>query len=123
TNRIVLMSDGLANVGPSRPSDLAGLGRELRREGLAVTTIGLGDDYNEDLMAGLAEASNANYYYVRDAEKLPEIFTQEMGASRSVIARDIIIHIKTPEGVRLKEILGRPEIECGGDSAEIKLPE
>ena len=68
-NRVILLSDGLANVGPSRTSDLSALGRELRRDGLSVTTVGLGDDYNEDLMTALAEASNANYYYVRDAEK------------------------------------------------------
>jgi len=122
-NRIVLLSDGLANVGPSRPGDLARLGGELRREGMSVTTIGLGDDYNEDLMAALAEASQANYYYVRDAEKLPGIFSEELGAARSVIARRVTIRITVPEGVRIREIIGRPEIECGGRSVEISLPE
>jgi Ca-activated chloride channel family protein len=122
-NRVVLLSDGLANVGPSRTSDLANLGRDLRREGMSVTTIGLGDDYNEDLMTALAEASNANYYYVRDAEKLPGIFAEELGAARSVVARGVTIRITAPEGVRLKEIIGRPEIDCTGRSVEIKLPE
>jgi Ca-activated chloride channel family protein len=122
-NRIVLLSDGLANVGPSRPGDLARLGGDLRREGMSVTTIGLGDDYNEDLMAALAEASQANYYYVRDAEKLPGIFSEELGAARSVIARRVTIRITVPEGVRIREIIGRPEIECGGRSVEISLPE
>lgn len=122
-NRIVLLSDGLANVGPSRPSDLAQLGRKLREEGMSVTTIGLGDDYNEDLMTALAEASDANYYYVRDAEKLPAIFAQELGAARSIIARGVTIHITAPDGVRIREIIGRPEIDCGGRSVEIKMPE
>jgi len=122
-NRLVLLSDGLANVGPSRTSDLATLGRELRRESMSVTTIGLGDDYNEDLMAALAEASNANYYYVRDAEKLPGIFAEELGAARSLIARGVTIRITVPDGVRLREIIGRPEIDCSGRTVEIKLPE
>ena len=122
-NRVILLSDGLANVGPSRTSDLSALGRELRRDGLSVTTVGLGDDYNEDLMTALAEASNANYYYVRDAEKLPGIFAEELGAARSLVARGVTIHIRVPEGVRLKEIIGQPEIECRGRSADITLPE
>ena len=122
-NRVILLSDGLANVGPSHTSDLASLGRELRGDGIAVTTIGLGDDYNEDLMTALAEASNANYYYVKDAEKLPGIFSQELGAARSLLARSVIIRIETPEGVRLKEIIGRPEIECHDRVVEIKMPE
>ncbi len=122
-NRVILLSDGLANSGPSRTSDLAQLGRELRGDGISVSTIGLGDDYNEDLMTALAEASNANYYYVKDAEKLPGIFSAELGAARSLLARSVVIRIETPEGVRLKEIIGRPEIECHDRVVEIKMPE
>jgi Ca-activated chloride channel family protein len=122
-NRIVLLSDGLANVGPRNASDFASLGRELRQQSMSVTTIGLGDDYNEDLMTALAEASNANYYYVRDAEKLPGIFAEELGAARSLIARGVSIRITVPEGVRIREIIGRPEIDCTGRSVEIQLPE
>jgi Ca-activated chloride channel family protein len=122
-NRVILLSDGLANVGPSRTSDLSSLGRELRGDGISVSTIGLGDDYNEDLMTALAEASNANYYYVKDAEKLPGIFSAELGSARSLLARSVIIRIETPEGVRLKEIIGRPEIECHDRVVEIKMPE
>ena len=83
----------------------------MRGDGISVSTVGLGDDYNEDLMTALAEASNANYYYVKDAEKLPGIFAQELGAARSLLARSIVIRIEAPEGVRLKEIIGRPEID------------
>lgn len=122
-NRVILLSDGLANVGPSRTSDLVALGRELRGEGIAVTTIGLGDDYNEDLMTALAEASSANYYYVKDAEKLPGIFAEELGVARSLLAREVTIRITVPDGVRLREIIGRPEIECRGRNAEIRMPE
>jgi Ca-activated chloride channel family protein len=122
-NRVILLSDGIANVGPSSTSDLARLGRELRADGLAVSTIGLGDDYNEDLMTALAEASSANYYYVKDAEKLPGIFAEELGAARSLLARSIVIRINAPEGVRLKEIVGRPDISVGDRVAEIKMPE
>ena len=122
-NRVILLSDGLANVGPSSTSDLSSLGRELRGDGISVSTIGLGDDYNEDLMTALAEASHANYYYVKDAEKLPGIFAEELGSARSLIARTITIRIEAPDGVRLKEIIGRPEIECHDRFAEIKMPE
>jgi Ca-activated chloride channel family protein len=122
-NRVILLSDGLANVGPSSTSELARLGRELRGDGIAVSTVGLGDDYNEDLMTALAEASNANYYYVKDAEKLPGIFAQELGAARSLLARAIVIRIQAPDGVHLKEIIGRPDIEFHDRTAEIKMPE
>ncbi len=122
-NRVVLISDGLANVGPSRTQDLATLGRDLHDDGLSVTTIGLGEDFNEDLMTALAESGHANYYYVQDAEKLPDILTEELGSAASRVAGDIRIRIDVPAGVRLREILGHPEIHCDPRTAEIVLPE
>ena len=108
-NRVILLSDGLANVGPSTPRDLRRLGGDLAERDISVTTIGVGDDYNEDLMAGLAEASDANYYYVKDTEKLPEIFAKELGEMLSVAARDVRIEIICPDGVQPLGFIGRPE--------------
>jgi Ca-activated chloride channel family protein len=108
-NRVILLSDGLANVGPSSPRDLRRLGRELAESGVSVTTIGVGDDYNEDLMAGLAEASDANYYYVQDTEKLPEIFAKELGEMLTVAAREVRIEITCPDGVQPIGFIGRSE--------------
>jgi Ca-activated chloride channel family protein len=122
-NRVILVSDGLANVGPQRTSDLVALGQTLRAQKLSVTTIGLGDDFNEDLMTGLAEASRANYYYVKDAEKLPGIFAEELGSAGSRVASGIRIRIEVPAGVCVREIVGHPEIKCEERAAEISLPE
>ena len=108
-NRVILLSDGLANVGPSSTHDLRRLGRELAESGVSVTTIGVGDDYNEDPMAGLAEASDANYYYVQDTEKLPEIFARELGELLTVAVRDVRIEIVCPDGVKPLGFIGRAE--------------
>ena len=119
-NRVILLSDGLANVGPSSPRDLRRLGGTLSERGISVTTIGVGDDYNEDLMAGLAEASDANYYYVKDTEKLPEIFAKELGELLTVAARNIRIEIVCPDGVRPIGFIGRPE-KFAGQRASVQL--
>ena len=108
-NRVILLSDGIANVGPSSNREIANLGQRLAKRGGSVTTIGLGDDYNETLMTALAEASDANYYYVGDVEKLPEVFESELGELKSIVARDIHIEIHCPRGVRPLRFLGRPE--------------
>ncbi|HEX7619483.1 MAG TPA: VWA domain-containing protein [Verrucomicrobiae bacterium] len=108
-NRVILLSDGLANVGPSSPRELRRLGSDLAERGISVTTIGVGDDYNEDLMAGLAEASDANYYYVKDTEKLPGIFAKELGELLTVAARDVRIEIVCPDGVKPLGFIGRAE--------------
>jgi len=108
-NRIILLSDGIANVGPSSPREIRHLGSQLAERGMSVTTIGVGEDYNEDVMASLAEASDANYYYVKDTEKLPEIFNKELGEMVNVIVRDVRIEITCPDGVKPLGFIGRTE--------------
>ena len=60
-------------------------------------------------MAGLAEASDANYYYVKDTEKLPEIFAKELGELLTVAVRDVRIEIICPDGVKPLGFIGRAE--------------
>jgi Ca-activated chloride channel family protein len=119
-NRVILLSDGLANVGPSQPSDLAELGRELASKGISVTTIGLGLEYNEDLMQRLAAASDGNHAFVESPRQLAEIFDKEFGDALSVSARDVIIHIECRAGFRPSRVLGR-EAEIKGQTITMKL--
>lgn len=120
-SRVILLSDGLANVGPSSPGELAKLGKSLRRDGISVSTIGLGDDYNEDLMTALAEASHANYYYVRDAEKLPGIFKEELGSVKSIVARRVELVIELATGVEVREVLGEDNAIIEGRTVRIPV--
>ncbi len=108
-NRILLLSDGIANVGPSSPRQLRDLGHRLAGRAISVSTIGVGDDYNEDLMSSLAEASDANYYYVKDVETLPQIFAKELGSMINVAARKIRIEVICPDGVHPIGFIGRAE--------------
>ncbi|MCP4780810.1 MAG: VWA domain-containing protein [Hyphomicrobium sp.] len=119
-NRVVLLSDGLANVGPSSPRDLARLGRKLASKGISVSTIGLGLDYNEDLMQRLAAASDGNHVFVERPSDLAEVFDREFGDALSVSARDITIIIECKLGFKPTHILGR-DGEIDGNRIKVKL--
>jgi len=106
-NRIILLSDGLANVGPSSPGDLAELGTSLGREGIAVTTIGLGLGYNEDLMTELADASDGNHMFAENARDLARVFERGFGDVLSVVAQDVTVTIRCPAGIRPVRVLER----------------
>jgi Ca-activated chloride channel family protein len=106
-NRIILLSDGLANVGPQSTGELARLGCDLSEEGITVTTIGVGLDYNEDLMTALASRSGGNAYFASAGHELPRIFTEEIGEAMSVLARDVRIRVWCPDEVKPIGILGR----------------
>jgi len=106
-NRIILLSDGLANVGPSSPEELGRLGAALIKEGISVTTVGVGLDYNEDLMTRLSRKSDGNSYFVESSEDLPRIFAAELGDVLNVVAKKVRIIIEFPGKVRPVAILGR----------------
>jgi Ca-activated chloride channel family protein len=106
-NRVILLSDGQANVGPDSTDDLVSLGQSLRREGMSVTTIGLGLDYNEDLMAGLAQASDGNHAFVQEPEDLARIFNLEFKDACEVVAQDVRLRIKCSSGIRPLRVLNR----------------
>ena len=119
-NRVVLLSDGLANVGPSTPGDLAELGRALAGKGISVSTIGLGLEYNEDLMQRLAAASDGNHVFVERPSDLAEVFDREFGDALSIAARDIVITIECKAGFTPKRVLGR-DGEIAGNRITLKL--
>lgn len=107
THRVLLLSDGLANVGPQTPEALGSLGALLVREGVSVTTIGLGLDFNEDLMTRLARRSDGNTYFVANSRDLPRIFNEELGDVLSIVARRVVIELDFPEGARPVRVIGR----------------
>jgi len=106
-NRVILLSDGLANVGPQTPEALTELGRELAQDGITVTTLGLGLGYNEDLMAKLAYISDGNHAFIQEPAALIKIFNAEFNDVLSVVAQQIIVEIHCGQGVQPKRMLGR----------------
>jgi Ca-activated chloride channel family protein len=106
-NRVILLSDGLANVGPDSPAALGNLGASLGRAGISVTTIGLGTGYNEDLMVALAQKSDGNHAFVENSRDLVRIFEFEFKDVLSVVAQDVEIEINCAEGIRPLRVVGR----------------
>ena len=85
-NRVVLLSDGQANVGPRRPVDFEKLGRDLQTEGISVSTIGLGMQYNEDLMLA-ARARERRQPYLRGRRHRPHPGVQQGVRRRAGVLR------------------------------------
>ncbi len=119
-NRAILLSDGQANIGPSSPAALAELGASLRKDGISVSTIGIGEGYNEDLMFRLAERSDGNHSFAQQPEELAAIFQKEFGDLLSVAAQEVLVRIRCRSGARPLRVLGR-EAEISGGEALVVL--
>lgn len=114
-NRVILLSDGLANVGPSSAAELGGLGRSLLKEGISVSTMGLGLGYNEDLMSSLAIESSGNHTFIEDADNLVAVFQREFDDVLSVVAQKIHIRAHMAKGTRPVKVLNYPASIHGQD--------
>ena len=112
-HRAVLLSDGLANVGPRSDEVFAELGREFAQHGIVVSTIGLGREYHESLLASLAGAAEGNNYFVDNPSVLTKIFEEEIGHLVSTVAQGVHLRIQLPDGVEIRRNLGRPLREEG----------
>ncbi|MGZ4115882.1 MAG: vWA domain-containing protein [Bacteroidia bacterium] len=99
-NRVLLLSDGLANVGMSDPESLSALTRDFfEKDRISISTFGVGNDYNENLMARMAMQGGGLYYFIHSPEKLPSIFNEELKGMSKLIAKNTVLKIKFPDDV------------------------
>ncbi len=119
-NRVLLLSDGMANVGPSKPHELAQLGTELAQDGISVSTIGLGLGYNEDLMDQLAASSDGFHQFAQETHDLAKAFDWQFGKLASIVANETVVTMKFPSNVTPIRILGR-DGQVKSNSVQVKL--
>jgi Ca-activated chloride channel family protein len=105
-NRVILISDGQPTEGVTEPLALTNLVKGIRRDGVSVSSIGVGTDFNEDLMQAFAEYGAGSYGYLKDATMLAELFTRDLQQAGTQVARNVTLSFDLPEGVELKDVLG-----------------
>ena len=104
--RVILLSDGNANVGITDPGALERLAGDLSADGVSLSTVGLGMDYNEDVLAGLADLGGGSYDFVGDPQELATAFHDELERSARVVARNTEVILDLPPHVELVEVIG-----------------
>ncbi len=101
-NRVILLSDGLANVGETDPTVIASQVRGLAQRGVSTSTLGVGLDYNEDLMTAMADAGEGNYHFIESPADLPRIFTQELAGLAGTLGTQVRLHLTPAAGGRAR---------------------
>ncbi len=112
-NRVILMSDGHANVGITDERSLVGLSKNSLQSKISVTTLGVGLDYNEDLMTQMADQGAGNYYFVDQPSTTVSIFEKELKGLATTVARNSVAVIKLKPGVVVDRVFGFPFKQSG----------
>lgn len=106
-NRVLLLSDGLANTGVVAPAAIAATAQQAADRGVRISTVGVGLDYNEDLMEAIAENGRGQYSFVDNVGDMEKVFASELGALQSTVARQVAVRIEpAADGVAVVQVLG-----------------
>lgn len=105
-NRVLLLSDGLANQGITKSEKLQAICRDKISTGMSISTFGVGADFDEDLMLNLAEHGNGNYYFIGSPDQIPTIFSREMTGLLAVAAQNVRIAVETAPKVKVEKVFG-----------------
>jgi Ca-activated chloride channel family protein len=103
-SRVILLSDGQANRGLTSVEGICEQVRELASAGVTTSTVGIGFDFNEELMTAIATAGQGNSWYGQRAEDLAESFDAELGFLTNLVWQDVRIKLDTPLLPRMGQI-------------------
>jgi len=104
-NRVLLITDGQANVGVVNPDEIVSQARGLNTRGVSTSTIGIGDDFNEELLLPMAESAGGNAWHAQSPADLRRIFEVELKGLVSQFADAVSLGIIPADGVRIIDVL------------------
>jgi Ca-activated chloride channel family protein len=107
-NRVILCSDGIANVGAVKAEELLDQVRAYREQGVTFTSAGFGAGaYDDELLERLANSGDGNYVFIDSPEEARRVFVEQLSATLQVVAKDAKIQVEfNPERVRRYRLLG-----------------
>lgn len=109
-NRVLLITDGLANVGETNTDEIVSQAKGLFERGVSTSTVGIGEDFNEDLLIPMARAGGGNAWHVAEAADMQRIFSVELEGLLAQFAHDVSLGLVPSDGVRVTDVLNDFEL-------------
>ena len=103
-NRVLLLTDGLANHGVTDHIALVSHAGELRRRGIATTTFGVGADFDERLLRDISHEGGGQFYFIETPAQIADLLTSELGEALEVVRRDVALQIALPAGAEAEPL-------------------
>lgn len=104
-NRVVLITDGLANVGITSTDEIVTQAMGLYQRGVSTSTIGIGADFNEDLLMPMAQSGGGNAWHVVEPNDMQQIFQVELEGLIAQFAHTVSLSLIPADGVRIVDVL------------------
>ena len=118
-NRVILLSDGLANVGETNPDAISTEVHNMMQKGITSSAFGVGDDYDEDMLEAMARSGDGNFFHIDSPDQLPEIFEVELQGLLASLGKSVKLALLPLQGTVLSQVLNDLEQD---EEGAIKLP-
>ncbi|MEH2363741.1 vWA domain-containing protein [Nostoc sp.] len=109
-NRVLLLTDGHANMGIQDPKILTATSGQKAEEGIITTTLGFAQGFNEDLLIGMARAATGNFYFIQSIDEATEVFSIELDSLRAVVGQNLKVTLELADGVSLVDTLSLAQV-------------
>ncbi len=109
-NRVLLLTDGHANMGIQDPAVLTATSGQKAEEGITTTTLGFAQGFNEDLLIGMARAARGNFYFIQSIDEATEVFGIELDSLRAVVGQNLVVTLELGAGVSLVDTLSLAKV-------------
>jgi Ca-activated chloride channel family protein len=97
-SRMIVLTDGFTqNV-----AECYAWAQRARERGIVLSTLGIGSEFNEELLIPLADSTGGNAYYIETPEQIPEAFRRELGAALGVVCHNLEFKLQLSQGVELR---------------------
>jgi len=114
--RVVLASDGL----DSSRAQAERLAASSFEKGITISSMGIGLDFDESYMGGVARAGHGNFGFVNDGPALAQFLERELKETAGTTVEGATVRVIVPDGVRLVRASGADAYE-GGGGVELKV--
>lgn len=104
-NRVLLITDGQANVGITSTDEIVTQAMGLYQRGVSTSTIGIGGDFNEDLLMPMAQSGGGNAWHVVEPDDMKHIFQIELEGLIAQFAHTVSLSLIPADGVRIVDAL------------------
>src|SRR5215470_10729638 len=118
-NRVLLLTDGLANVGLTNTDEIVSQAMGLFKRGVSTSTIGIGEDFNEDLLLPMAQTAGGNAWHVVKPDDMQRIFQVELEGLIAQFAHNVSLSLVPADGVRIADLLNDFELT---ETGRYRLP-
>lgn len=109
-NRLVLLGDGV----PNDAAPIAALAQAAGERHIAITSLGLGVDYDETLMGQIAQLSGGHFHYIENSSAVASVFRDEVLRLQRVVGRNAVVTLTPGPGVRIESVVGQVVSQSNG---------